>query len=92
MSTLQQYIDHVTEEVADLQNELEEMHVEEWKRPPGQLLLYKLDRLVQCLTHAHAFQTAQTAGKGACVQIQRRGMRPALADALVKGVNPIPDA
>lgn len=70
MSTLQDYIDYLTDEVLDLDNQISELHVVEWKRPAGQQMLSELDRLTQCLTHAHAFQASQTAGKGVCVQFR----------------------
>jgi hypothetical protein len=70
MTTLQDYIDSLTQQVLDLDGQINELHVEEWKRPAGQKALYELDRLTQCLTHAHAFQASQTAGKGVCVQVQ----------------------
>ena len=70
MTTLQDYIDSLTQQVLDLDNQISELHVEEWKRPAGQQALYELDRLTQCLSHAYAFQAAQTAGKGLCAQVQ----------------------
>lgn len=69
MNTLQDYIDHLTRQVLDLDNQLSELHVEEWKRPHGKQMLHELDGLTQCLTHAYAFQACQTAGKGVCVQV-----------------------
>ena len=70
MTTLQDYIDHLTKLVFELDNQISELHVEEWYRPVGQQALHELDRLTQCLSHACAFQAAQTAGKGLCVQVQ----------------------
>jgi hypothetical protein len=76
MNTLQDYIDCLTREVLDLDNQISELHVEEWKRPAGKQLLYELDKLTQHLSHAHAFQAAQKAGKGVCGPLGGMGARP----------------
>ena len=58
MKTIQDYIDHLTQEFLDVDNQLSELHVEEWKRPAGQQLLHELDLLDQALKHARAYAAA----------------------------------